>query len=82
MTDIEREYGFDLSGCLCCKDDENWSNRNNKADTHGYSKTMNQPRFKKVSNTADLGFSSADKKTSLEALDFDLESVIDSIEEM
>jgi hypothetical protein len=74
MTDIEKEFGFSLSK-------GNWSKCcNNKSCTHGYSKTMNQPRFKQISNTADLGFAGTEKKTSLEAADFDLDMTIESVQ--
>ena len=74
MTDIEKEFGFDLS-----KSD--WSKCSNKACTHGYSKTMNQPRYKQPSLTGDLRFSGTEKKTSLslEAMDFDLDSTMESV---
>ena len=74
MTDIELEFGFDLRK-------EDWSKCSNKACTHGYSKNMNTPRFRDICPTNDLGFSADDKKTSLEAFEFDdLESTIESVE--
>jgi hypothetical protein len=43
---------------------------------------MNQPRYKQPSLTGDLGFSGTEKKTSLslEAMDFDLDSTMESVE--
>ena len=62
MTRIEKEFGFDL-------ENDSWKHDENKAHTHGYSKTMNQPRFKSVCPCNDLGFSCSDQHAVQEALD-------------
>jgi hypothetical protein len=64
MTDIEKEFGFELGKV-------DWSKCGNKACTHGYPKNMNQPRFDELSNTDDLGFSDSDNVSSLKMIDID-----------
>ena len=66
---------------LCSDIDSSWNTNANKAQTHGYNKTMNKPRFKEVCPNCDLGFSDSAKHAADEANIFvsDIEGVIDSI---